>query len=273
MLRSETSNLVKALRQPTVRGRWGEMQLRRVVEMAGMLDHCDFVEQPSETTEDGRLRPDLIVKLPGGKQIIIDAKAPVSAYLEAAEATDDETRQVQLARHAQQVRTHMSALGRKAYWETFTPTPELVIMFLPGEMFFSAALQADPGLIEFGVSEKVVPATPTTLISLLRAVAYGWRQEALAVNAQEIAALGKQIYERISTLAGHWNDVGLRLGKAVEAYNKSVVTLESRVLNSARRFGDLKVANTEIETIEPIGVLPRALQAPELIDQRVAANN
>jgi DNA recombination protein RmuC len=273
MLRSETSNLVKALRQPTVRGRWGEMQLRRVVEMAGMLDHCDFVEQPSETTEDGRLRPDLIVKLPGGKQIIIDAKAPVSAYLEAAEATDDETRQLQLARHAQQVRGHMSALGRKAYWETFTPTPELVIMFLPGEMFFSAALQADPGLIEFGVSEKVVPATPTTLISLLRAVAYGWRQEALAVNAQEIAALGKQMYERIGTLAGHWNDVGQRLGKAVDAYNKSVVTLESRVLSSARRFGDLKVANTEIESVEPIGVLPRVLQAPELIDQRRAAND
>ncbi|GFE78780.1 hypothetical protein GCM10011487_07800 [Steroidobacter agaridevorans] len=273
MLRSETGNLVKALRQPTVRGRWGEMQLRRVVEMAGMLDHCDFVEQPSESTEDGRLRPDLIVKLPGGKQIIIDAKAPVSAYLEAAEAADDETRQLQLARHAQQVRAHMSALGRKAYWETFTPTPELVIMFLPGEMFFSAALQADPGLIEFGVSEKVVPATPTTLISLLRAVAYGWRQEALAVNSQEIAALGKQIYERISTLAGHWNDVGQRLGKAVDAYNKSVVSLESRVLSSARRFNSLQVATTEIETMEPIGVLPRVLQAPELIEQRLAANN
>jgi DNA recombination protein RmuC len=273
MLRSETSNLVKALRQPTVRGRWGEMQLRRVVEMAGMLDHCDFVEQPSESTEDGRLRPDLIVKLPGGKQIIIDAKAPVSAYLEAAEATDDETRQIQLARHAQQVRAHMSALGRKAYWETFTPTPELVIMFLPGEMFFSAALQADPGLIEFGVAEKVVPATPTTLISLLRAVAYGWRQEALAVNSQEIAALGKQIYERISTLAGHWNDVGQRLSKAVDAYNKSVVSLESRVLSSARRFNSLQVATNEIETIEPIGVLPRVLQAPELIEQRLAANN
>lgn len=273
MLRSETSNLVKALRQPTVRGRWGEMQLRRVVEMAGMLDHCDFVEQPSESTEDGRLRPDLIVKLPGGKQIIIDAKAPVSAYLEAAEANDDETRQLQLARHAQQVRGHMSALGRKAYWETFTPTPELVIMFLPGEMFFSAALQADPGLIEFGVSEKVVPATPTTLISLLRAVAYGWRQEALAVNSQEIAALGKQIYERISTLAGHWNDVGQRLGKAVDAYNKSVVSLESRVLSSARRFNSLQVATTEIDAIEPIGVLPRVLQASELIEPRLAATN
>jgi len=273
MLRSETSSLVKALRQPTVRGRWGEMQLRRVVEMAGMLDHCDFIEQQSTATEDGRLRPDLIVKLPGGKQIIIDAKAPVSAYLEAAEAVDDDTRLVHLARHAQQVRAHMTALGRKAYWETFSPTPELVIMFLPGEMFFSAALQADPALIEFGVSEKVMPATPTTLISLLRAVAYGWRQEALAVNAQEVAALGKQLYERISTLAGHWSDVGERLGKAVDAYNKSVVTLESRVLVSARRFAELKVANQDIEAAQPIEVLPRALQAPELIKVQVGVEH
>lgn len=270
MLRSETSNLVKALRQPTVRGRWGEMQLRRVVEMAGMLEHCDFVEQQSSTTEDGRLRPDLIVKLPGGKQIIIDAKVPVSAYLEAVEAPDDETRQIHLAKHAQQVRAHMTALGRKAYWETFTPTPELVVMFLPGEMFFSAALQQDAELIEFGVNEKVVPATPTTLIALLRAVAYGWRQEALALNAQEVAHLGKQLYERISNLAAHWSDVGQRLSKAVDAYNKSVVTLESRVLVSARRFSQLKVTDQEIETSKPVEVLPRLLQAPELLERDIA---
>ncbi len=266
MLRNETANLVKALRQPTVRGRWGEIQLKRVVEMAGMVDHCDFVEQESRTTEDGRLRPDLIVRLPGGKSIVVDAKAPVTAYLNAVEAADEATQQACLADHARQVRDHMIALGRKGYWEQFEPTPELVVLFLPGEMFFSAALQQDPGLIEFGVNEKVIPATPTTLIALLRAVAYGWRQEALAKNAQEVADLGKQLYERIATLAGHWTDVGDRLGKAVDAYNKSVATLESRVLVSARRLRELKAGTetVDIETIGPVEQVPRGLQAPEL---------
>ena len=266
MLRNETANLVKALRQPTVRGRWGEIQLKRVVEMAGMLDHCDFYEQENRTTEDGRLRPDLVVRLPGGKQIVVDAKTAISSYLNSVEAADEASQQSWLVDHARQVRDHMIALGRKGYWEQFDPTPEFVVLFLPGEMFFSAALQHDPELIEFGVNEKVIPATPTTLIALLRAVAYGWRQEALAQNAHEIADLGKQLYERIAKLAEHWAEVGQRLDQAVEVYNKSVGTLESRVLVSARKLRDLKAApeDVEIEVIEPIERTARALQAPAL---------
>ena len=264
-LHNETASLVKALRQPTVRGRWSEIQLKRVVEMAGMVDHCDFVEQESRTTEDGRLRPDLIVRLPGGKQLVVDAKAPVEAYLRAAEAGDDETRQEYLVDHARQVRDHIVALGRKGYWEQFESTPEFVVLFLPGEMFFSAALQQDPGLIEFGVNEKVIPATPTTLIALLRAVHYGWRQEALAKNAQEVADLGKQLYERVAKLGEHWANVGDKLGKAVDAYNSATSTLESRVLVSARRLRELKAGaeDLEIEVIEPIERTTRELQAPE----------
>jgi len=267
-LHNETASLVRALRQPTVRGRWGEIQLRRVVEMAGMVDHCDFLEQESRTTEDGRLRPDLVVRLPGGKQLVVDAKAPVEAYLRAAEAGDDETRQAHLADHARQVRDHIVALGRKGYWEQFESTPEFVVLFLPGEMFFSAALQQDPGLIEFGVNEKVIPATPTTLIALLRAVAYGWRQEALAKNAQEVAELGRLLYERIAKLGEHWANVGDKLGRAVEAYNSATATLESRVLVSARRLRELKAGaeGVEIEVIEQADQVPRALQAPELLN-------
>lgn len=266
MLHRETANLVRALRQPTVRGRWGEIQLRRVVEMAGMVDHCDFVEQESILTEDGRLRPDLIVRLPGGKQIVVDSKAPIESYLKSLDASDDETRLLHLADHARQVRAHMAALGRKAYWEQFDPTPEFVVLFLPGEMFFSAALQQDPSLIEFGVNERVIPATPTTLIALLRAVYYGWRQEALAKNAQEVADIGRQLYERIAKLAEHWANVGDRLGKAVDAYNSATSTLETRVLVSARRLAELKAApeGVEIEALEPIERTPRALQAAAL---------
>ncbi len=265
-LKQETSNLVKALRAPQTRGRWGELQLKRVVEMAGMVDHCDFFEQESTDSEEGRLRPDMVIKLPGGKNIVVDAKAPLAAYLDALECEDEGERRRKLQDHARHVKDHLVKLGRKSYQDQFQPSPDFVVLFLPGETFYSAALEADPSLIEYGVEQKVILATPTTLIALLRAVAFGWKQEALAANAQEISALGRDLYDRLAVLADHWGDVGKHLGNAVGAYNKSVATLESRVLVSARKFRDLKAGpeDKEIRDLNPVEAIPRAVQAPEL---------
>lgn len=265
VLRSETSNLVNALRTPTVRGRWGEVQLRRVVEMAGMVPHCDFDEQPGVTTEEGRLRPDMVMHLPGERKVVVDSKVSMKAYLEALDAPDEETRKLKMKEHAAQVRSHVRQLGGKGYWDQFEPTPEFVVAFLPAEAFFSAALEQDPELIEFGIEHKVILATPTTLIALLKAVSYGWRQEKLAYNARAVSDLGKTLYDRLTTFTQHLETVGVNLQRTVTGYNRAVGSLESRVLVSARRFQDLGAATTEKELASPSPVdnFPRSLQAVE----------
>jgi len=263
-LQAETGNLVKALRAPHVRGRWGEIQLRRVVELAGMLQYCDFIEQETVNTEESRIRPDLIVRLPGNRTIVVDSKVPFDAFYESIATADDEIRANKLKEHARLVRAHITSLSRKSYWDAIQPTPEFVLLFLPGETFYSAALEQDPKLIEDGVTDKVLIATPTTLIALLKAVSYGWRQEQMAANAEEVSSLAKTLYDRLRVFTNHFDDIGRNLDRALDAYNKGVRSLEARVLVTARKFKERgAIAGDDIEIFEPIDKAARPLSLDE----------
>ena len=257
-LQSETSKLVNALRSPHVRGRWGEIALRKTAELAGMSAYCDFHEQQSVATETGRLRPDMVVKLPAGREVIVDSKVPLSAFLESLEANTDDSRDIALKRHADHVKTHVRQLASKEYWDQFSAAPEFVVLFIPNDSFLAAAAEQDPGLIESALSQKVVIATPTTFIALLRAIAYGWRQEQVAESAERISQLGQELAERIGTLVEHFSKVGQTLGRAVESYNATVASLENRILPSARKFKQLGVnTRKEIPDLQPVEQSPR----------------
>jgi DNA recombination protein RmuC len=269
-LQKETANLVRALRTPQVRGRWGEITLRRVAELAGMLQYCDFFEQETRDTDKGRLRPDMVVRLPNEKQIVVDSKAPLLAYLEAVEADTEQERRNKLILHSRQIQTHMNKLSQKTYWDQFHPTPEFVVLFIPGENFFSSALEFNPGLIEEGVSKGVILATPTTLISLLKAVAFGWRQETMAKNAEAISNLGKELYERINTMGEHLQSLGKNIEKCVSTYNQAIGSLERRVLSTARKFSELGITKRdgeEIGYVSPIEMTTRQVSLPEPDDR------
>jgi DNA recombination protein RmuC len=264
-LRGETASLVRALRAPATRGRWGEMQLRRTLELAGMLNHCDFVEQPTATAGDRPLRPDVVVKLPGGKNIVVDSKVPLEALLDAVQTEDDTTRDARMADFGRHVREHMAQLSAKGYWQQFAPSPEFVVMFLPSESFYRYAIEQDHGLLEMGPKQRVIVASPTTLITLLLAAASGWREETLAESARQISELGRDLYERLATMGGHFSRLGNRLDKAVEAYNETIGSLESRVLPAARRFPDLGVpAKAELPAVAAIERTAKPLTAAEV---------
>lgn len=264
-LRQETRHLVTALRAPQVRGRWGELQLRRVVEAAGMVEHCDFEEQSTSTTDEGVLRPDLVVRLAGGKNVVVDSKVAFAGYLEAMEARDEATRENRLRAHARHMRDHIDRLAAKAYWQRFDPAPEFVVLFVPADPFLSAALEKEPALLEYAFDKNVVIATPSTLIALLRTVAYTWRQEALARGAQRVLALGRELHNRLATMGSHVDSVGKALNNAVVKYNQAVSSLESRVLVTARRFAEMRVTDEELRTPQQVEAAARAVQAPVLV--------
>ncbi len=265
-LGSAAQSLSKALRTPSARGRWGEMQLRRVIELSGMLERCDFDEQRTLTGDLGRVRPDVVVHLPGHKQLVVDAKAPLDAFLDAQEAPDDQVRHARLQAHARQVRDHMDKLAAKSYWEALGNSPEMVVMFLPGETLFSSALQHDLSLIEYGLERRVLLASPITLIALLTTVAHSWRQDALTENYREVARLGKELHERLATFASHFDDVRRRLDGAVQAYNSAAGSLEARVMVSARRLKELNITTAdELPVLEPVDTVPRVLKQAGLM--------
>ena len=262
-LTQETHNLVNALRRPEVRGRWGEITLRRLVELAGMVEHCDFQEQVHTTSDEKTIRPDMIVRMPDQRELVVDVKTPLDAYLEAIEATDDAQHKLALERHTRNVRDHIRKLASKTYWEQFSKSPEFVILFIPGDQFLSAALNEDPDLIEYALSQQIILATPTSFVALLKAVAYGWRQLALADNAEEIRRLAEDLYGRLTTFAGHMNKVGKQLASSVENYNRAVGSLERKVLPGARKFVELGIRpKKEIEQVEPLESLPRTMVEP-----------
>ncbi|HEY3277419.1 MAG TPA: DNA recombination protein RmuC [Syntrophorhabdaceae bacterium] len=260
-LQKETGNLVSALRRPEIRGRWGEMQLKRVAELSGMSAHCDFTEQCSIDTDKGRVRPDMVIHLPSDREIVVDSKVSLDAYLDAVADPTEESRAAKIVRHAQQVRAHMNRLSSKEYWSQFAKSPEFVILFIPGESFLGAALDKDPSLIEDGIQKGVIAATPTTFIALLRAIAFGWRQEQITKNAAEVSLLGKELYDRVSTMAKHFEDLGNHIRKTTDAYNKTVGSMEARILPSVRRFKDLGVTGAaEIPIIDQIDAMPRSTE-------------